>query len=330
MNTAMNRRRTLLTSTAAIATAALAAPGIARAQTAYPSRPIRMVIPWPPGQATDLAGRLIAQRLSEILGQPVVPENRAGAGGMIGTDAVAKAAPDGYTILAASSGPVTINPLLQRTAYDPERDLAPVAQHSGSPYMLIVRKDFPADDLRGFIATVRAAPGRYTFASSGTGATAHLIAEYFLRSAGLQAVHVPFQGSAPAMTALVGRQVDFSIETMAATLTLVRQGNARGLAVSPQRGTKLAPELPPIATVIPGFDAKAWGGIMVPANTQRPIVERLAAAMAQVMTSPGIEERFMQIHNEIDYKPAEAFAAYLREQKEKFQDIIRRANIRLE
>nr|WP_255575366.1 tripartite tricarboxylate transporter substrate binding protein [Caldovatus aquaticus] len=289
-----------------------------------------MVIPWPPGQATDLAGRLIAQRLSELLGQPVVPENRPGAGGMIGTDAVAKAAPDGYTILAASSGPVTINPLLQRTAYDPERDLAPVAQHSGSPYMLVVRKGFPASDLRAFIAAVKAAPGRYTFSSSGTGATAHLIAEYFLRSAGLEAVHVPFQGSAPSMTALVAGQVDFSLETMAGTLPIVRQGQARGLAVSPERGTKLAPELPPIATVIPGFDAKAWGGIMVPAATPRPIVERLAAAMEQVMTSPGIEERFLQIYNEIDYRPADAFARYLREQREKFSDIIRRANIRLE
>ncbi|MBW8271025.1 Bug family tripartite tricarboxylate transporter substrate binding protein [Caldovatus aquaticus] len=320
------KRRTLLASSAA----ALAVPGIARAQAAWPARPIRMVIPWPPGQATDLAGRLIAQRLSELLGQPVVPENRPGAGGMIGTDAVAKAAPDGYTILAASSGPVTINPLLQRTAYDPERDLAPVAQHSGSPYMLVVRKGFPASDLRAFIAAVKAAPGRYTFSSSGTGATAHLIAEYFLRSAGLEAVHVPFQGSAPSMTALVAGQVDFSLETMAGTLPIVRQGQARGLAVSPERGTKLAPELPPIATVIPGFDAKAWGGIMVPAATPRPIVERLAAAMEQVMTSPGIEERFLQIYNEIDYRPADAFARYLREQREKFSDIIRRANIRLE
>jgi tripartite-type tricarboxylate transporter receptor subunit TctC len=320
------KRRTLLASSAA----ALAVPGIARAQAAWPARPIRMVIPWPPGQATDLAGRLIAQRLSELLGQPVVPENRPGAGGMIGTDAVAKAAPDGYTILAASSGPVTINPLLQRTAYDPERDLAPVAQHSGSPYMLVVRKGFPANDLREFIAAVKAAPGRYTFSSSGTGATAHLIAEYFLRSAGLEAVHVPFQGSAPSMTALVAGQVDFSLETMAGTLPIVRQGQARGLAVSPERGTKLAPELPPIATVIPGFDAKAWGGIMVPAATPRPIVERLAAAMEQVMTSPGIEERFLQIYNEIDYRPADAFARYLREQREKFSEIIRRANIRLE
>jgi tripartite-type tricarboxylate transporter receptor subunit TctC len=202
--------------------------------------------------------------------------------------------------------------------------------HSGSPYVLIVRKDFPAADIRAFIAAVKAAPGKYTFSSSGTGATAHLIAEYFIRSADLDVVHVPFQGSAPSMTALVAGQVDFSLETMAGTLPLVRQGQARGLGVSPSRGTKLAPELPPIASVIPGFDAKAWGGIMVPAATPKPIIERLAQAMERVMTAPDIDERFVQINNEIDYKPTAEFAAYLREQKEKFAGIIRRANIRIE
>ncbi len=310
--------------------AAALAPIAARAQANWPSRALRMIIPWPPGQATDLAGRLIAQKLSEILGQNVVPENRAGAGGTIGVDAGAKATPDGYTLLAASSGPVTISPLLQRVPFDPERDLAPVAMHSGSPYMLVVRRGFPADDLPGFIAAVRAAAGRYTFSSSGTGATAHLVAEYFIRRAGLEVVHVPFQGSAPAITAVVGGQVDFSLETMAATLPLVRQGTLRGLGVSPLRGTTLAPQIPPIASVLPGFDARAWGGIMVPAATPRAIVERLAAAMRQVMTAPDIGERFVQINNEIDYRPPEEFSLFLREQRAFFQDIIRGANIRLE
>ncbi len=313
---------------------ALAVVGAAAAQQApaYPTRPIRLIIPWPPGQATDLAARVLAQRFSEILGQPVVPENRAGAGGMIGTDAAAKAAPDGYTLLAASAGPVTINPLLQRTPFDPERDLAPVAMHSLSPYQLVVRRNFPANDIREFIAVVRAAPGRYTFSSSGTGATAHLIAEYFVRSAGLDVVHVPFQGSAPSMTALVAGQVDFSVETTAATNPIVRQGNARGLGISLARGTALAPDVPPIARAadMPGFDAGAWGGIMVPANTPRPIVERLAAAVEQAMTAPEVRERFTQINTEIDYRGTDAFAVYLREQREKFAGIIRAANIRLE
>jgi len=321
----MNRRRLLH-----IAAAALG-PVHALAQSApWPNRPLRMIIPWPPGQATDLVGRLAAQKLGEVLGQTVVPENRPGAGGTIGVDAGARAAADGYTLLAASSGPVTIAPLLQRVPFDPERDLAPVAMHSGSPYVLVVRRSFPAEDLPSFIAAVRASPGRFTFSSSGTGATAHLIAEYFVRRAELEVEHIPFQGSVPAVTAVVAGQVDFSFETMASTLPLFRQGTLRALGVSPARGSTLAPELPPFATIMPGFDAKAWGGIMVPAATPRPIVERLAAAMGQVMTAPDIRERFVQARNEIDYKPTEEFAAYLRAQREFFQDIIRRATIRLD
>lgn len=322
----MNRRLLL---SAAAALPPLAARAWAQ-PAAWPGRPLRIIIPWPPGQATDLVGRLIALKLGEVLGQTIVPENRPGAGGTIGVDAAAKAAPDGHTLLAASSGPVTISPLLQRVPYDPERDLAPVALHSGSPYVLVVRPGFPAEDLVGFIAAVRAAPRRYTFSSSGTGATAHLIAEYFLRRAELEVEHVPFQGSTPAITAVVAGQVDFSLETMAATLPLFRQGTLRALGVSPARGSTLAPEVPPIATVMPGFDVKAWGGIMVPAATPRPIVERLAAAMRQVMTAPDIRERFTQARNEIDYRPAEEFAAYLRDQRAFFQDIIRRGNIRIE
>lgn len=305
-------------------------PAAVRAQAAWPSRPLRMIIPWPPGQATDLAGRLIALKLGEVLGQTVVPENRAGAGGTIGVDAGAKAAPDGYTLLAASSGPVTISPLLQRVPFDPERDLTPVALHSGSPYVLVVRRDFPAADLAGFVAALRAAPGRYSFASSGVGATAHLVTEYFIRRAEVQAEHIPFQGSAPAMTAVVAGQVDFSMETMAATLPLFRQGSLRALGVSPERGSTLAPEVPPIATLMPGFDLRAWGGIMVPSATPRPIVDRLADAMRQVMTAPDIRERFIQARNEIDYRPPDEFAAYIRGQRALFQDIIRRANIRIE
>ena len=305
-------------------------PAAVRAQAAWPSRPLRMIIPWPPGQATDLAGRLIALKLGEVLGQTVVPENRAGAGGTIGVDAGAKAAPDGNTLLAASSGPATIVPLLQRVPFDPERDLTPVALHSGSPYVLVVRRDFPAADLAGFVAALRAAPGRYSFASSGVGATAHLVTEYFIRRAEVQAEHIPFQGSAPAMTAVVAGQVDFSMETMAATLPLFRQGSLRALGVSPERGSTLAPEVPPIATLMPGFDLRAWGGIMVPSATPRPIVDRLADAMRQVMTAPDIRERFIQARNEIDYRPPDEFAAYIRGQRALFQDIIRRANIRIE
>jgi tripartite-type tricarboxylate transporter receptor subunit TctC len=169
----MDRRLLLLGATGL--TAGLAAPAIVQAQGAYPTRPLRMIVPWPPGQATDLMARVTASKIAESWGQPIVPENRAGAGGMIGTDLVAKAAPDGYTILAASTGPFTTAPLVQRTPYDVTKDFAPVAQIGISPYVLIVRKDFPAQTAAEFLARVRAEPGKYTYATSGTGAAAHLI-----------------------------------------------------------------------------------------------------------------------------------------------------------
>jgi tripartite-type tricarboxylate transporter receptor subunit TctC len=240
-------RRSLLLGASGLA-AGLAAPAIVQAQAAYPARPLRMIVPWPPGQATDLMARVTATKIGESWGQAIVPENRAGAGGMIGTDLVAKAAPDGYTILAASTGPITTAPLVQRTPYDVQRDLAPVAQIGISPYVLIVRKDFPAQTAAEFVAKVRAEPGKYTYATSGTGAAAHLITLMFLTRAKLDAVHVPFQGSAPGLTAVTAGQVDFAIETLVATSALFRQGAVRALGVSLKDGTELQPDLMPLAT----------------------------------------------------------------------------------
>ena len=318
----------------ALAASSLALPGIAaaQAQAPWPNRPIRMVIPWPPGQATDLAGRVMAQHLQERLGVPVVPENRAGAGGTIGTDAVAKAAPDGYTILAASSGPVTIAPLLQRVPFDPEKDLQPVAMMGISPYLLVVKPDFPARTTQEFIALLRARPGHYTFGSSGTAATAHLIAEAFNARARVDALHVPFQGSSPSMTALMGGQIHYSIETLAATNPLVRQGNLRALGISLADGSTLAQGVEPFARVpdLAGFDAGAWLGVMVPGGTPRAIVDRLAAEVASGVANPAVRSRIESISVEPIARSTDEFTTYLRGQRELFQNIIRSANIRLD
>ncbi|MEO3473625.1 tripartite tricarboxylate transporter substrate binding protein [Roseomonas sp. CAU 1739] len=310
-------------------------PGIsaAQAQAPWPNRPIRMVIPWPPGQATDLAGRVIAQRLQERLGQPVVPENRAGAGGTIGADVVAKAAPDGYTLLAGSSGPLTISPLLQRLPFDATRDIAPIAMFGVSPYLLVVKPDFPARTIQEFIALLKARPGHYTFGSSGTAATAHLIIEAFNAAAGIEALHVPFAGSAPSMTALMGGQINYSIETMAATWPLVRQGALRALGISLADGSSLAPGVEPFAKqpgALAGFDAGAWVGLMGPAGLPAPIVERLAAEVVDGMAQPEIRSRFESISVEPIPRAGAAFTTYLQGQRALFQGIIQRANIRLD
>ena len=299
---------------------------------AYPNRPVRLIIPWPPGQATDLAGRVLAQKLSELFGQQVIADNRAGAGGMIGTDFVAKAAPDGYTILAASSGPVTVNPLLQKAAYDVDRDLAPVASIGLSPYLLVTNPQFPAANARQFVALVKANPGKYSFASSGTGATAHLIAEWFNNLSGLQVTHVPYKGSSPALTDVISGQIAYAIETAAATMPHVKSGRLKAYGVSLAKGSTLTPGIEPLATAanLPGFDVGAWLGVMVPAGTPKPIVDRIASSVETAMQSAEVRERIAGVGLEVTYRRTEEFTRYLKEQQARFADIIKKGNIKIE
>jgi tripartite-type tricarboxylate transporter receptor subunit TctC len=298
----------------------------------YPSRPIRMIVPWPPGQATDLVGRLMAQKLSEQLGQPIVVDNRAGAGGTIGTDAAAKSAPDGYTILAASSGPMTISPLLQKLPYEPERHFAPVQLVGMSPYLLVTYPSFPASNAKELIDLVRANPGKYTFSSSGTGATAHLIAEWFNSLAQLNAVHVPYKGSAPSLTDLMAGLVSYSIETLAATGPLVRSGKLKTFGISLEKGSSIAPGVPPIAQAasLPGFDVGAWVGLMVPAGTPREIIARLSEEAEKTLQTADTRERMTSLGSEVISRRPEEFAAYLKNETARFSSIIRNANIKLE
>jgi tripartite-type tricarboxylate transporter receptor subunit TctC len=281
------------------------------AQT-YPNRPLRAVIPWPPGQATDLVGRVIAQKLSEVLGQPVVPENRAGAGGMMGT--------------------VTVNPLLQKTPYDVERDFIPVAKMGLSPYLLVTAANFPAANAREFVNLVKSNPGKYSFASSGTGATAHIVAEWFNQRAGLTVTHVPYKGSAPALTDVTSGQVAYATETVAATMPLVRAGRLRAYGISLAKPSALAPGIEPLATSLnlPGFDVGAWIGIMVATGTPKAVVDRLSAAMATVMQAPDVRERLVGVGLEVDYAPADEFGRYLKEQQTRFAEIIKSGNIKVD
>jgi tripartite-type tricarboxylate transporter receptor subunit TctC len=325
----MNRRRAL----AAPALLGLSALGAAaQAQGAWPQRPVRVIIPWPPGQATDLAARISAQRLTETLGQPFVAENRAGAGGMIGTDLVAKAAPDGQTLLAASTGPIVTAPLVQRTPYDVQRDLTEICITGISPYLLVVPPNFPARTAEEFVALVRANPGRYSFSSSGTGATAHIVAAWFFALAGLDVVHVPFAGSGPALTAVVGGHVDFSIETLAGTAALIRNGQVRALGISFKNGSTLIPEVPPLAR-LPGladYDAGAWIGLMAPAGTPRAILERVDGEIAKAMQAGEMRERLANAGLEPEYRGIDAMRAYIAAQRQGFATAIRAANIRIE
>lgn len=308
----------------------LASPAFA--QQNFPSRPLRMVIPWPPGQATDLVGRVIAQKLSDILGQQVIADNRPGAGGTIGTDIVAKAAPDGYTLLAASAGPINISPLLQKTPYVPERDLAPIANAGFSPFLLVSQPSFPAANAREFVALIKASPGKYTFASSGTGGGAHLICEYFNNAAGIKGTHVPYKGSVPALTDVISGQVSYMIETAAATMPLVRSGRLKAYGVSLAKSTSLAPGVPTLATAadLPGFEAASWIGVMVSAGTPKPLADKLTAAVDKALQSQETRDKIMAVGVEVEYRRIDEMASYLNQQRARFTEIIKKNNIKIE
>ena len=331
----MNRRTVLGVGAAALLPSAAPRPGLAQSPAAaapWPSRPLRMVIPWPPGQSTDHQGRLIAQWLSERLGQTVVPENRPGAGGQIGTNAVAKAAPDGYTLLAASIGPISFGPLVTRTPYDVERELMPVASYGVAPFMLLVRPDFPAADLPAFLALLRANPGKYSHNSSGVGGAQHLLTALFNAKAGIEALHVPFQGSGPALAALLGGQVNYGIDTPAAALRLVQDGQLRALGLTTAKPSPLVPGVPPIAAAggPPDYDIGGWNGLMVPMGTPRPIVDRLVAEVKRGLATPTLRRHFEPLGVEVDPRGPDEFMALLRELWGTFGGLINRLGIRAE
>ena len=315
----------------------LAAPMIlgatsAVAQAPYPNRAVRVIIPWPPGQATDLAARIVAQRLTEMLGQPFVAENRAGAGGMIGTDIVAKAAPDGYTLLAASTGPIVTSPLVQRTPYNAERDFTEIGITGLSPYLLVVPPNFPARTAEEFLALLRARPGHYSFSSSGTGATAHVVAAWFHALAQVDVVHVPFAGSGPAVTAVLGGHVSYTIETLAGTATAIRGGQLRALGISFKDGSSLMPDVPPLAR-LPGmadYDGSAWIGMMAPAGTPAPIIARLDAEIRTAMQGTEMRERLALAGLEPRHYGADQMRDYVTAQRRGFASAIRAANIRID
>ncbi len=324
------RRRGILS--APLALPFVSRPGLAQPSGAWPSRALRMVIPWPPGQSTDVQGRLIAQLLTERLGQTVVPENRPGAGGQIGTNAVAKAAPDGYTLLAASIGPISFQPLVSRTLYDVEREFAPVASYGIAPYMLLVRRDLPVTDLRSFIALLRANPGKYTYNSSGVGGSQHLLGAVFNAMAGIDALHIPFLGSGPALAALLGGQVDYGIDTLAAALKLVQEGQLRALGLTTAQPSRFVPDIPPIASAggPTDYDIGGWNGLMVPAGTPQPIIDRLVTEVQQGLATPALRKHFEAIGIEVEARGPDDFRALLQELRKKFGGVIRQLGIRVD
>src|SRR5213083_2670317 len=311
--------------------AALLVASAAAAQS-YPNRSVKVIVPWPPGQATDIAARVVADKLQQALGQAFVIDNRPGAGGAIGSEAVVKSPADGYTLLAASSGPLSIMPHLQKVPYEPLKDLAPISLVAATPFALVVNPSFPANNAKEFIALVRANPGKYTFSSSGTGATAHLFTELFNSMAQIQARHVPYKGSAQGLTDIMNGQITYTIETVAATVGHIKAGRLKTFGVSTARRTAAMPDVPPLAETaeLPGYDAAAWIGYAAPAGTPRDVLVRLSAEIQKALQSGDLKDRMVNIGLDPVSSTPDEMAAFMRREQERYAAIIKAANIRLE
>jgi tripartite-type tricarboxylate transporter receptor subunit TctC len=303
----------------------------ATAQT-YPSKPVRVVVAFAPGGTTDILGRIYSQKLSVATGQQFVVDNRTGAGGTIGTEAVVRAAPDGYTINFGSTSSLAVSPnLYPKLSYDLMRDLAPVIQVATASIMLAVHPSVPARTMRELIALARARPGQLNYASSGTGSSLHLCGEYLKYLAKIDLGHVPYKGAGAALPDLIAGQVQLLFSDMAPFVPYVKTGRLRVLAASTAHRSKLYPEYPTIAeSGVPGYDLAGSYGVVVPAATPRPIVDRLHAEFSKAMRAPDMAERYATLGVEPVESTPEQFGVFMRAELAKWGDIIRRSGTKVE
>jgi len=304
---------------------------LAAAQTPqWPTKPVRMIVPFPPGGSTDVISRILGQRLAEGLGQTLVIDNRGGAGGNIGTDLAARSAPDGYTILMGTVT-MSINPFLYpKMSHDVLRDLAPVSVVASAPQVLVVHPSFPAKTVKEVIDYARAKPGSINFGSSGNGTSGHLGIEMMKAATGIQVVHVPYKGAAPAMADLLAGQVQVMFETITTAVPQLKAGKIRGVAVAASKRSTLMPELPPITETIPGLDTTSWYGLVVPAGTPRAVISRLHAETVKALALPDVRERLAALGTEPVGNTPEEFDRYLRAEMAKWSKVIKAAGVKLE
>ena len=302
----------------------------AAAVAQYPAKPIRLVVPFPAGGPTDIVGRTISQKLSEALGQTIIIDNRAGAGGVIGTEHVAKSAPDGYTLLVGTIGGLAVAmSLYPNRGYDTLRDFAPVTQAVTVTNILVVHPSLPVKSVRDLLALARAKPGTLNYASSGSGTVTHLAGELLKTMAHVNIVHIPFKGGAPALTALMSGEVEMSFENSLIIVPHIKAGRARAIAVTGAQRSKLMPDLPTIAEGgLPGYNASGWYGFVAPAAVPKDIVARLATDIARVLRMPDVVERLSGQGAEPVGGTPEQFGAFIRTEIDKWTRLVKTANMK--
>ena len=299
---------------------------------AYPTRPIKLVVPFPPAGSTDLSARAVAGKLGERLGHPVVIENKPGAGGNIGADQVAKAAPDGYTLLVGTVGTHAINPsLYSKMPYDHLKDFAPVILLSTTPNVLVVYAGWPVKSVPDVIREAKAKPGEITFASSGSGTSIHLSGELFKSMAGLQMTHIPYKGSGPMQIDLISGQVNMSFDNLSAAMAQIKAGKLRALAVTGAARSPMLPDIPTVAEAgLPGYEATSWNAVFAPAGTPREIVDRLAREIDAILKSPDTRKFFAEQGAEAGGGTPAQLADFVRSETAKWSKVVKESGARVD
>jgi tripartite-type tricarboxylate transporter receptor subunit TctC len=303
----------------------------AHAQT-YPNRAITLVIPFAPGGSTTIVGRGIADKMSELLGEKIVVDNRPGAGGTVGTKAVAKSEPDGYTLVLGYTGTLAIGPsLYKNVGYDPRKDFAPIGLIGNAPNSLVVHPSFPANTIAELIAYAKANPGKVNFGSAGAGTVSHITGEYFAASAGIKLVHIPYKGTGPALTDLLGGHIPMAFAPIPASHPNVSAGKLRALAVTSTTRSSLMPDVPTISeTVLPGFDASLYYGLAAPAGTPRPVIDKLNKALRDALASDEVKRQLAQDGTEITPGTPEDYAAFIDKDEKKWSQLVKASGVEQE
>jgi tripartite-type tricarboxylate transporter receptor subunit TctC len=311
---------------------AAAAIGGPVASQPYPAKSIRMIIGFPPGGGTDIIGRIVAQRLSEVLGQQILPDNRGGAAGQIAAELAAKAPPDGYTVMMAHIAAISILPsLIARLPYDPQKDFSPISLVAIGPNLLVVHPSVPARSVKELIALAKARPGQLYYASPGSGSVQHLAGELFKLEARVDMVHVPYKGSGQSIVDLIAGNVHLNFDSVPPVLPHVRSGRLRALAVTSQKRFSILPEIPTVTEGgVAGFDLSTWWGLVAPAAVNKDIIARLEAETVKLLHQPDVKEKIAFAGADTVGNTAEEFAALIRAERAKYARIVEDANIKIE